>query len=307
MQFIQRFIEMMLAERGIAKNSVESYIRDLEDFGLFLKAHKLDELDLSTENISRYIRKLSDDLSPRSINRKISTLKSYYKFLISENHIDYNPLLLVDLPKYNAKLPIILSINEMKQLLEYCSSDDSPLGIRLNAMIHLIYASGLRVSELVALKLINIATGANNLAVKKTFTVIGKGSKERVVLINDNAKLVLEQYLKIRSYFCQNVSTKAKRYFFVSNSNLGHITRQNFAVSLKKAAQNAGLDAEKISPHTLRHSFASHLLEGGADLRVIQELLGHADISTTQIYTHIQTRQLKNTVESFHPLAQNKE
>ncbi|NRB10287.1 MAG: site-specific tyrosine recombinase XerD [Rickettsiaceae bacterium] len=306
MQFTQQFIEMMLSERGIAKNSVTSYIRDLEDFSFFLKENKFDEFNLNTENISKYIRKLSDDLSPRSINRKISTLKSYYKFLISENHLDYNPLLLADLPKYSSKLPMILSINEMRQLLEYCNCDDSPLGIRLNAMIHLIYASGLRVTELVSLRLIDIASGVDNLTVKKTFTIIGKGSKERVVLINERAKLALEQYLKIRPYFCQNVSTKAKQYFFVSKSKLGHMTRQNFAVSLKKTVQNIGLDATKISPHILRHSFASHLLEGGADLRVIQELLGHADIATTQIYTHIQTEQLKNTVENFHPLAKDK-
>lgn len=303
MQYIEQFIETTVAERGIAKNSVVSYKRDLQDFREFLSKHKLSELDTSSSNIEDYIKILAtNNIAPRSIHRKISTLKNYYNFLISEGYTKQNPTLIVDLPKYSNKLPNVLPIEDIKILLEYCDQDQTHEGIRLCAMIHLIYASGLRVSELVSLKLIEIISGIKASEVRKTFAVKGKGGKERVVVINDKARHALTKYLKIRENFCKGKSTNAKQYFFASSSKEGHMTRQNFALQLKKASLNCGLDSDIISPHVLRHSFASHLLEGGADLRVIQELLGHSDISTTQIYTHVQTDHLKKTLDQFHPL-----
>lgn len=303
MQYFEQFIEMTIAERGIAKNSVISYKKDLQDFQNFLSEKKLYELDILPDNVENYIKNLAaKNLSPRSINRKISTIKSYYNFLISEGCIDNNPVLAVDLPKYSNNLPKVLSINNIKTLLEYCGQNNSPDSIRLAAMIHLIYASGLRVSELVSLKLNDISSGKDQSTIRKTFTVKGKGKKERLVVINDKAKYMLEEYLKIRKYFIQGKSEKSKLYLFASSSKEGYMTRQNFALQLKKITYDCGLDPSIISPHVLRHSFASHLLQGGADLRVIQELLGHSDISTTQIYTHIQTDHLKSTLERFHPL-----
>jgi integrase/recombinase XerD len=304
MQFIEQFLEMMLAERGISSNSLISYTKDLDDFQNFLlRNKKKSELDVTSEDISLYVTFLrSNNLSPRSISRKISTIKTYYTFLISESHTDNNPVLIVDLPRYHNKLPSVLSSDSIRQLLEFCQNDQSLEGIRLNAMIHLIYASGLRVSELVSLKLVDIISGHDGAyKIRKTFSVKGKGNKERIIVINDIAQEALEEYLKVREKFCAGKSTKAKRYFFVSHSASGHMTRQNFGQLLKKIALNAGLDPS-ISPHQLRHSFASHLLEGGADLRVIQELLGHADISTTQIYTHVQTKHLRETLKKYHPL-----
>lgn len=303
MQYIEQFLEMTLAERGIAENSLISYRRDLLDYREFLSENKMAELAVISEDIEKYIAALvGKQISPRSINRKISTLKSYYNFLISENHTDYNPALVVDLPKYSNKLPSILSIEDMRNLLDYCHNDTSPEGIRLCAMIHLIYASGLRVSELVSLKLIDITSGHKNLEVRSTFMVKGKGGKERIVVINEKARHAITDYLQVRESFCKAKSQLAKTYFFTSNSSQGHMTRQNFANLLKQAALKSGLDPDIISPHVLRHSFASHLLEGGADLRVIQELLGHSDISTTQIYTHVQTGYLKKTLQECHPL-----
>ncbi|MFK7967863.1 MAG: site-specific tyrosine recombinase XerD [Rickettsiaceae bacterium] len=303
MQFIEQFLEMMLAERGIAKNSLLSYKRDLEDFQEFLKQYKLTEAEVKDSDISKFIAELAKSgISARSINRKISTLKTYFIFLISENHTDYNPVLVVDLPRYISKLPEFLSIDDIRILLEYCMRDNSPDGIRLNAMIHLLYASGMRVSELVSVKITDITSGNNFSKIRTSFMIKGKGSKERIIVINEQAQKALMQYLKIRNSFCLNKSQKSKSYFFVSSSTVGHMTRQNFALLLKKASLNAGLDPERISPHALRHSFASHLLENGADLRVIQELLGHSDISTTQIYTHVQTAHLKKTLKDFHPL-----
>lgn len=303
MQYIEQFLEMTLAERAIAENSLISYKRDLMDFREFLTKHKINETSASADDIDNYIANLSaNSIAPRSIHRKISTLKSYYNFLISEGHTTYNPTLIVDLPKYNNKLPAVLSIEEMRQLLEFCNQDGSPEGVRLSAMIHLIYASGLRVSELVSLKLINITSGMNASEIRKSFMVKGKGNKERIVVINDKAKAKLQEYLTIRNNFCRGKSQNAKTYFFPSQSSAGHITRQNFAQQLKQSTIKSGLDPNKVSPHKIRHSFASHLLEGGADLRVIQELLGHADISTTQVYTHVQSKQLKKVLRECHPI-----
>jgi len=303
MNFIEQFLEMMLAERGIAKNSMLSYKRDLKDFQEFLTKNRLTELEVKDSDISKFILELAKSgISPRSINRKISTLKSYFIFLVSENHTDYNPVLVVDLPRYNSKLPKFLSIDDIKTLLEYCKQDSTPDGIRLNAMIHLLYASGMRVSELVSLKMSDITSGSNCSIIRKNFLIKGKGSKERVIIINDQAQSALEKYLKIRNGFCVSKNSKSNSYFFPSYSNQGHMTRQNFALLLKKASLNSGLDHDSISPHILRHSFATHLLENGADLRVIQELLGHSDISTTQIYMHVQAFHLKKTLKEFHPL-----
>ncbi|WP_032139604.1 site-specific tyrosine recombinase XerD [Rickettsia tamurae] len=306
MEFISQFLEMLLAERALSKNSILSYKRDLFDFQNYLAKQKLSELNITTENVRDWIEYLAtNDLQARSINRKISTIKSYYEFLISENHTAFNPVLNVDLPKYQNKLPEILSIDQIKSLLEHCSQDNSPGGIRLNAMIHLLYASGLRVSELVSLKLADILTNKTSKGeVRKIFSVLGKGNKERVIVINEQAVISIAKYLAIRDVFVNKAKPKNLIYLFPSSALAGYMTRQNFAILLKSAALYAGLNPEHISPHILRHSFASHLLEGGADLRVIQELLGHADISTTQIYTHFQTNHLKKAL-LHHPLNKN--
>ncbi|ABV79082.1 site-specific tyrosine recombinase XerD [Rickettsia bellii] len=305
MEFISQFLEMLLAERALSKNSILSYKRDLLDFHNYLAKQKLSELNITTDNIRNWVEYLAENgLQARSINRKISTIKSYYEFLISENHTNLNPLLNIDLPKYQNKLPEILSIDDIKSLLEYCSQDISPEGARLNAMIHLLYASGLRVSELVSLKLSDILSNKVSREVKKIFSVLGKGNKERIIVINEPAINSLVKYLVVRDNFVNKTKPKNLIYLFPSSAAAGYMTRQNFAILLKSAALYAGLNPEHISPHVLRHSFASHLLEGGADLRVIQELLGHADISTTQIYTHLQTNHLKKAL-LHHPLSKN--
>lgn len=306
MNFITQFLEMLTAERGVAKNSIISYQRDLLDFRQFLSSNKLNELTANSQNISSFIQYLAQKkLSARSINRKLSTIKNYYNFLISENHTDTNPVILVDLPRYKPPLPSALSISEIKQLIDFCNHDSSPMGIRIKAMIYLLYASGLRVSELVSLKMSSILINKASGEIRKVFTVLGKGNKERAVVINDQAAKSLQEYLSVRGHFINPKLARSKLYLFPSLSAAGYMTRQNFAISLKQLALEAGLEPERVSPHVLRHSFASHLLEGGADLRTIQELLGHADIGTTQIYTHIQTEHIKKTLQQYHPLASN--
>lgn len=302
MNLIEQFIEMMLAERGIAQNSSSSYRRDLLDFANYLKGQ--DNLtNVSPDEIRAFVYSLSKNkMNPRSISRKISAIRSFYYFLISEGAIQENPAMHIDLPKFTKPLPTTLSVDEIKILLQICDSH-SPEDIRLKCMISLLYASGIRVSELVSLKVTNISTDINNGKINNYITILGKGSKERLVIINDNAIKNLEEYLPIREIFIP-LKDQENLYLFPSKSIAGHMTRQNFGLLLKQASIKAGLDTAKISPHILRHSFASHLLEGGADLRVIQELLGHTDISTTQIYTHVKPKQLKEIVKKHHPLAE---
>ena len=303
MNFIEQFLEMMMAERGISKNSHVSYKRDLLDFKNFLFKNKLAEFETTLADIQNYVIHLAKaKLAARSINRKISTLKSYYEFLISEAHLKHNPVLMIDLPKYSAKLPDYLNIDEVKTLINHCDNDKSPDGLRLKAMVNLLYASGLRVSELVSLKVASILMDQSSGTISKVFTITGKGNKERAIIINDQTIAAITEYLKVGKNFIKGLNDKTAIYLFPSASKQGYMTRQNFALLLKHAALACGLDPARVSPHILRHSFATHLLHGGADLRVIQELLGHADISTTQIYTHLQTEHLKKTLDNCHPL-----
>ncbi len=298
------FLEMLLAERGIAKNSYDCYARDLADYNIFLVQKNISDIAACAKDIENYIIHLKrKDISERSINRKLSTVKNYYNFLISEDIAKHNPVQNIDKPKFSQKLPSFLRQDEIKILLEYLANGDEHDIIRLSAMVHLIYASGMRVSELVTIKITDILENYNKLNYKprESFIIKGKGNKERLVVIDDKCLSALDKYLPIRSFFI-NVKTKDSLYLFPSKSKEGHMTRQNFALLLKKATIDAGLDPEKVSPHILRHSFASHLLAGGADLRVIQELLGHADIGTTQIYTHIQPTKLKEILNNYHPL-----
>ncbi|WP_375327402.1 site-specific tyrosine recombinase XerD [Candidatus Tisiphia endosymbiont of Nemotelus uliginosus] len=305
MEFVDQFLEMMVAERGIALNSVISYKTDLIDFQKFLVTKHLEELHVQTADIRELIEYfVTKGLHARSVNRKISAIKNYYEFLISERYIDYNPCLMVDLPQYQALLPTILSIDEIKALLLYCNQDKSANSIRLKAMINLLYASGLRVSELVSIKLANILVNQLSHDIRNVFSITGKGNKERMVVINPQAIASLQDYLAVRFKFINAKCKNSQLYLFPSTASSGHMTRQNFALSLKQISLRAGLNHENISPHKIRHSFASHLLEGGADLRVIQELLGHADISSTQIYTHVHPKRLKQAV-ALHPLATN--
>ncbi|MFK8040492.1 MAG: site-specific tyrosine recombinase XerD [Rickettsiaceae bacterium] len=304
MRYIEQFIEMMIAERGVSKNSILCYKRDLLDFKNFLSQIEQDEVDIENQGINHFIVYLNArNISPRSINRKISTIKNYYGFLITEHHISRNPVLNIELPKYSSKLPSVLSISDIELLLSHCRGDTSQNGKRANAMLHLLYASGMRVSELVSLKLSQILINNSSNQIHKTFAITGKALKERIVIINDEAINSLKIYLQIRSYFIPKNQSKSALFLFPSNSSFGYITRQNFAIILKKIAIDVGLDPNKISPHILRHSFASHLLENGANLRVIQQLLGHADISTTQIYTHLHSKHLQNILDKHHPLS----
>lgn len=277
---IENFLEMMSVERGISKNTLDAYSRDLQDFSY----SNPNLLTATTKDIRKWISGLSTGgKSAKTIARKLSCLKQLFNFLYLEKTRDDNPTLNVEAPKTAKSLPKYLSKEEVKRLLDAAVEDP-----RMNAMLEILYASGLRVSELISLRQNSIRqqNGEFYLFIK------GKGSKERLVPLGSYAQDAL------RAYFDE---VEIDDYLFPSGKS--HITRQGFGQNLKKLAVTAGVPPSKVSPHVLRHSFASHMLENGADLRIVQELLGHESIVTTEIYTHIQAEKLHETVKKFHPLS----
>ncbi len=299
MKEIDFFIEMLVAERGASENTVESYRRDLDDFTRFIKKTPVEKIS------EKHIEDFLSDLKKRafaatSMARKLSTLRQFFKFLLAEEIITQNPTHIIDSPKQSKPLPKTLAVDDVLKLLNAIYNDQkTPEKLRLGALLELLYATGMRVSELVSLPLSTINA--------KEFMVIrGKGDKERMVPLSTPAQKAVKQYLETRKFFLKK-GQKESPYLFPSSSKQGYLTRQRFGQLLKELAVEAGLDSSKVSPHVIRHAFATHLLEYGADLRSVQQMLGHADISTTQIYTHVLESKLKDLVETHHPLAtQNK-
>ena len=283
LNYIDVFLEALSAEKGRSKNTLNAYESDLlaaqNSIGNLLEATESD--------VQNYLSNLPEKSS--SIARKASSLRTFYKFLMLEKIITKNPTANLELPKRGHALPKYLSPEEIELLIS--SAGDIKTSVRLRCMIELLYASGLRVSELCELPM------SANLGDK--LLIHGKGAKERLVPMHEGAQNALHKWLEMRG----DIESK---YIFPTSSTTGHITRDGFFKILKKCAVLAGIDPHRVSPHVLRHSFASHLLAGGANLRIIQTMLGHEDISTTQIYTHVLPEKLRDTVESAHPLAHNK-
>lgn len=284
MNYIDIFLEALVAERGRSEKTIQSYASDLNHANDALP-HGL--MDATADEIQNYLSSLSERAS--SIARKASTLRGFYKFLMLEKIITTNPTKNIELPKRARPLPKLLSVEEIELLIS--SAGDIKNSTRLRAMLELVYASGLRVSELCELPMTSI--------LGDHLLVHGKGAKERMVPMHAGAIDALNKWLALRG------DTDSK-YVFPGSGKTGHITRDGFFKILKKCAILAGIDPNHVSPHVLRHSFASHLLSHGANLRAIQTMLGHEDISTTQIYTHVLPEQLRETVETYHPLSNNK-
>ena len=281
MNYIDIFLEALSAERGRGTKTLSSYESDLR---LANDAIPGGLMSADTSAIQHYLSSLPD--KPSTIARKASSLRGFYKFLMLEKIISHNPTANLELPRRDRRLPKFLSIDEIELLIS--SASDIKTSIRLRAMIELLYASGLRVSELCELPMTGVL--GNKLLIH------GKGAKERLVPMHDAAIHALNKWLDARG-------DNESKYVFPSNGKSGHITRDGFFKILKKCAILAGIDPSRVSPHVLRHSFASHLLAGGANLRAIQTMLGHEDISTTQIYTHVMPEKLCETMETHHPLA----
>ena len=285
---ITEFLRYLLIDKGYSENTIESYKRDLNKFLEYNKNTSID--NISNEDLKKYIKYLNDNgLNEKSIARNISSLKSFYKFLVISKYISSNTSDSLYLPKIKKSLPSTLTEEEVMSLLDIDLTDN--FSYRNKSMLELLYATGLRVSELINLKLQDIDFSQD---IIRTF---GKGSKERIIPIGDYAKEYLEKY--IYEYRSSMLKKDNNEYIFLNNHGK-QMTRQGFFKIIKKIAKEKGINKE-LSPHTLRHSFASHLLKYGADLRTIQELLGHSDISTTQIYTHITNEELKQNYNDFHP------
>lgn len=292
---IELFLDMMGAERGAGANTLAAYRRDLVDF-----AATADLRQASREQVRGFLSSLSQaGLAPSTQARKLSALRQFYGFLYGEGMRGDDPTQTLVAPKARRPLPKILSGDDLDAMLETAMQDETPEGLRLSCIVEMLYGGGLRVSELAGLKLASVRTHEGFIR------IIGKGNKERMTPLNSSARAALDAYIEVRETFVPK-QDKNNRYLFASRGAEGFLTRRRFHQLLKGLALKAGLDPAKVSPHVLRHAFATHLVEGGADLRSVQTLLGHADIATTQIYTHVAQGRLSQVMRSAHPLGRPK-
>jgi integrase/recombinase XerD len=290
----ESFLDMLLAERNAATNTRLAYGRDLADAAQFLAKRKASLAEASEDDVRAYLQAVGRK-APRTQARRLSALRQFFRFLLSEHHRKDDPTRAIDAPKLGRALPKYLSEADVGKLLNAVTRLRGAEGARLKAMLELLYASGLRVTELVGLPLAGVQFERGLVQVK------GKGGKERVVPLGVPALKAIKAWLPHRKDMLGEKGKSA--YLFPSRGGDDHLTRQRFFQLLKSVGEKAGLDASRLSPHVLRHAFATHLIEHGADLRSVQSMLGHADIATTQIYTHVAADRLGRTVEAHHPLA----
>lgn len=296
---LEAFLEMLAAERGAAALTLAAYKNDMSGLAGFLAGRGIALEAADPASLHAYLASpATAQLTPRTLARRISAMRQFYKFLLLERVRADDPTTELDTPRLGRLLPKILSEAEVETLIAAARDWPGDEGIRLNCILELLYASGLRVSELVTLPL---AAARRH---PRFLMIAGKGGKERVVPLSEPGRAALARYLECRDRFLPD--GRPLRWLFPSRGHTGHLTRQRAGQLLKELATRAGLDRAKLSPHVLRHAFASHLLDHGADLRSVQQMLGHADIATTQIYTHVQTDRLRKLVETAHPLARRK-
>jgi integrase/recombinase XerD len=304
------FLDMLAAEQGAGNNTLDAYRRDLEDLSQFIGLAKSDFVAADTQTLRDYLADLdARGFKSTTVARRLSAMRHLFRFLLSERVRDDDPAAILSGPKRGRGLPKVLSIADVDGLLAHARSlVDAPQAsalqrlraVRLYCLLEVLYATGLRVSELVSLPLAAARRDARMIVVR------GKGNKERLVPLNETSKQAMAEYLaaieSLKSEKAKNAA--ASKWLFPSFGESGHLTRQHFARDLKDLAAAAGLAPRLVSPHVLRHAFASHLLHNGADLRIVQTLLGHTDISTTQIYTHVVEERLKSLVRDLHPLGE---
>lgn len=285
-RYVAEYLEYLQAERGLSQNTIDAYRRDLTAFCDFLyELESIDEFEKITRtHINYFIKNLHDkNYNPTSVTRKIAAIRGWFRWLSANDVIKTDPSLSVELPRLSKKLPKVMTPTEIENILK------NNLNTLESAMLELLYGAGLRVSELVNLELNSIELTA------RYVRCFGKGSKERIIPIGEKAKKAVNTYLKERELVVKRYKLDTKRFFIKENGKL--VTRQDVYVFIKKQGE---LLKKHISPHTLRHSFATHMLENGADLRVVQELLGHSDVSTTQLYTHVSKKRLKEVYFSIN-------
>lgn len=304
-QHIRGFLDMLAAERGAARNTLEAYGRDLADFACFLEGRGTELSEAGRADVSAYMQTCAGSLSPASRARRLSAIRQLFRFLENEGLVFDDPVAELKAPGQGRRLPKTLSVAEVDLLLDTArracvglKGRDLIRAVRFHTLLELLYATGLRVSELVSLPR-SVLMGDDRVLV-----IRGKGGRERMVPVHAAARAALERYLSLGTDPDDGVGrATTSKWLFPSRGAEGHLTRQRFAQDLKACAEIAGLDRGRVSPHVLRHAFASHLLDRGADLRSVQQLLGHADISTTEIYTHVLEERLRRLVLEHHPLA----
>ena len=256
--------------------------------------------DVNEKTLKKYLEHLfKKGISDSSVARRISCLRQFYNFLFSEGLVKDNPSIKIESPKLQRPLPKVLTLDEVDALFESAAKIKGPEGLRMLAMLEIIYSAGLRVSELISIPLSTVE------GEQLIIVINGKGGKDRAIPLTNKARKAIDKFLEVRNYFI--LSNKNSKFLFPSRSKEGYITRQRFSQLLSELARDAGINNKKISPHILRHAFASHLLSNGADIRAVQKMLGHSDISTTQIYTHILEERKKELVFSQHPLSIDRE
>ena len=309
-RLIDLFLDMLAAEQGAGDNTLDAYRRDLTDFSAFLAGKSQSFVDSETQPLRDYLADLdSRGFKSSSVARRLSAMRHLFRFLLNERIRSDDPAAILSGPKRGRGLPKVLSISDVDRLLTRAkalaeeaeaSSPERLRALRLYCLLEVLYATGLRVSELVALPLSASRSDARMIVVR------GKGNKERLVPLNEASRRAMAEYLAAMEAIkaSKKKNTAVSKWLFPSFGESGHLTRQHFARDLKELAASAGLAPRLVSPHVLRHAFASHLLHNGADLRIVQTLLGHTDISTTQIYTHVVEERLKSLVRDLHPLAE---
>jgi integrase/recombinase XerD len=299
---IELYLDMVAAERGASANTLDAYRRDLADFAADLGKAGSNVAKADSDDLRAHLLRLGKrGLAPASVARRLSAIRQLYRFLYSEGRRGDDPAAVLEGPKRGRSLPKVLSIKQVDGLLAQAreamkaqAKSERLRAARLACLLEVLYATGLRVSELVALPESAARRDQRMLVIR------GKGGRERLVPLNDAARRAMAEYLALRA----EMKLDKSKWLFPSFGESGHLSRQHFARELKVLAAAAGLKASQVSPHVLRHAFASHLLQNGADLRVVQTLLGHSDISTTQIYTHVLEERLKSLVRDLHPLAE---
>ena len=307
---VDAFLDMLTTERGAALNTRQAYWRDLADVSLYLRNQLNTDIDkATTDNIQAYLKDLSEKthvkgqnkgkIAVRTVARRLSALRQFYRFMVSEGSRSDDPTSTIESPKQGRTLPKTLSETEVSTLIRVAGEAGTAESVRLVCLLEMLYATGLRVSELVGLSMTAVGEDVQFLLVE------GKGGRERMVPLSDPAQKAINNYMNVRQSFVspEDEGTQAQWLFPSKTSVKGHLTRQRFAQLLKDLARAAKVDEDRVSPHVLRHAFATHLLSRGADLRSVQKMLGHADIATTQIYTHIIGKDLKDTVDEKHPMS----
>ena len=320
MELIENFLSNLAFNEGLAKNTQENYERDLKQLLLYFETNDLDILTAETDDLKKYVLQLSKRYSNRTIARHISSIKHFYDFLQIEKIIIHNPSTKLEQKKIEQKLPKFFEENVIEKILNEAKKDISNYGVKFYCMLELLYASGMRISELVQLQLSNldrefISANGGEYVIKPYLNIIGKGGKNRIIPISNSAVVALEKYLKLRTELLEGQDSKwlfTTKVIFSKNDNAksnktnknrkdDFTKRQVFARYLKNIGAKVGVDTIKLSPHSIRHSVATMMLKNGADLRFIQEFLGHSDIGTIQIYTHLDSSYKKETIKKYHP------